>query len=99
MKITCQWIKNERAQHKRGMGAPQILERDQAQCYAAFLLSREGIEADWKAIEVLFNPVRINGRNVRRAWQYRFQGKVYDFPHRDHMPAQPVEHTDLPLAA
>ena len=89
-KITNPTIRAERAQHKRGMSAPQILERDQAQRYAAYLLSREGIEADPKDIDVLFNPVRINGRNVRRAYQYRHAAKVYDFPHRDYVPAEPI---------
>ena len=89
-KITNPTIRAERAQHKRAMRAPQISERDQAQRYAAFLLSREGIEAEPGAIEVRFMGVRINGRNVKRAWQYRFAGKLYDFPHRDYVPAEPV---------
>lgn len=89
-KITNPWIKRERAAHKRGMSAPQILERDQAQRYAAFLLSREGIEAEPNAIEVRFMGVRINGRNVKRAWQYRFNGEVYSYPHRDFIAREPV---------
>lgn len=89
-KITNPTIRAERAQHKRAMGAPQILERDQAQRYAAYLLSREGIEAEPGAIEVRFMGVRINGRNVKRAWQYRFNGEVYSYPHRDYVPVEPV---------
>ena len=89
-KITNPTIRAERAQHKRAMNAPQILERDQAQRYAAFLLSREGIEADPSTIDVRFDYVRVKGRNVKRAWQYRHAAKVYDFPHRDYVPADPV---------
>ena len=90
MKITNPIIKRERAEHKRGMRAPQILERDQAQRYAAFLLSRDGIDAKPDAIDVKFEPVRINGRNIKRAWQYRHNGKVYDFPHREFIAREPV---------
>ena len=89
-KITNPTIRAERAQHKRDLRAPQILERDQAQRYAAFLLGRDGIDADPKDIEVAFQPVRINGRNVKRAYQYRFASNIYDFPHRDYVPAEPV---------
>lgn len=89
-KITNPTIRAERAQHKRAMGAPQISRDTQAQRYAAFLLGRDGINADPKDIEVAFQPVRINGRNVKRAYQYRFAAKIYDFPHRDYVPAEPV---------
>ena len=89
-KITNPTIRAERAQHKRNMRAPQILERDQAQRYAAFLLSREGIEAEPGAIDVRFDYVRVKGRNVKRAWQYRHAAKVYDFPHRDFIAREPV---------
>lgn len=89
-KITNPTIRAERAQHKRAMRAPQILESEQAKRYAAFLLSREGIEAEPGAIEVRFDYVRVKGRNVKRAWQYRHAAKVYDFPHRDYVPAEPV---------
>lgn len=89
-KITNPTIRAERAQHKRGMSAPQILERDQAQRYAAYLLSREGIEAEPGAIEVRFDYVRVKGRNVKRAWQYRHAAKVYDFPHRDFIAREPI---------
>jgi len=99
MKIQTKWIKTERATHKRDMGAPQIDSKTQAQRYAAFLLSREGIEAAPNAIEVRFDHVRVNGRNVKRAWQYRFNATVYDFPHRDYVQPAPVEHGELQLAA
>lgn len=89
-KITNPTIRAERAQHKRAMSAPQILESEQAKRYAAYLLLREGIEAEPGAIEVRFDHVRVKGRNVKRAWQYRFAAKVYDFPHRDYVPADPV---------
>ena len=89
-KITNPTIRAERAAHKRAMGAPQILERDQAQRYAAFLLSREGIEAEPGAIDVRFDYVRVKGRNVKRAWQYRHAAKVYDFPHRDFIAREPI---------
>lgn len=99
MKIQTKWIKTERAMHKRDMGAPQIDSKTQAQRYAAFLLSRLGIEAEPNAIEVRFDYVRVNGRNVKRAWQYRFAKTVYDFPFRDYVPAAPVKHVELQLAA
>lgn len=89
-KITNPTIRAERAAHKRAMGAPQILESEQAKRYAAYLLSREGIEAEPASIDVRFNPVRINGRNVKRAWQYRHAAKVYDFPHRDFIAREPI---------
>ena len=89
-KITNPTIKAERAQHKRELRAPQILERDQAQRYAAFLLGRDGIDAKPEAIEIAFSPVRINGRNVKRAWQFRFNGKIHDFPHREFIAREPV---------
>jgi hypothetical protein len=99
MKIQTKWIKTERATHKRDMGAPQIDSKTQAQRYASFLLSREGIEAAPNTIEVCFIHVRVNGRNVKRAWQYRFNATVYDFPHRDYVQPAPIEHVELPLAA
>lgn len=89
-KITNPWIKRERATHKRELGAPQISRDTQAQRYAAFLLSREGIEAEPGAIEVRFDYVRVKGRDVKRAWQYRHAAKVYDFPHRDFIAREPV---------
>lgn len=89
-KITNPVIKQERAQWKRGMTAPQIGERDQAQRYAAFLLGRDGIDAKPDAIDINFQPVRINGRNIKRAWQFRHAGKVYDFPHREFIAREPV---------
>ena len=89
-KITNPTIRAERAAHKRAMGAPQIDRDTQARRYAAFLLSREGIEAEPGAIDVRFDYVRVKGRNVKRAWQYRHAAKVYDFPHRDYVPAEPV---------
>lgn len=89
-KITNPTIRAERAAHKRAMSTPQISRDTQAQRYAAFLLSREGIEAEPGAIEVRFDYVRVKGRNVKRAWQYRHAAKVYDFPHRDFIAREPV---------
>jgi hypothetical protein len=90
-KITNPIIKRERAEHKRDLRAPQILERDQAQRYAAFLLGRDGIDAKPEAIDVKFEFVRIaSGRNVKRAWQYRYNGKIHDFPHREFIAREPV---------
>lgn len=80
----------ERAAHKRALATPQISRDTQARRYAAFLLSRDGVEAEPGAIDVQFMDVRINGRNVKRAWQYRHAAKVYDFPHRDYAPAEPI---------
>lgn len=90
MRIKTKWIAKERALHKRAMRAPQILETEQARRYAAYLLAREGVSAEPDDIEILFNPVRINGRNVRRAWQYRHNRTVYDFPNREFTPAEPI---------
>ena len=89
-KITNPTIRAERAQHKRDLRAPQISRDTQAQRYAVFLLSREGIEAEPGEICVFYHDVKINGRNVKRAWRYCYAYQTHDFPHRDYVPAEPV---------
>ena len=89
-KITNPTIRAERAQHKRELGAPQISRDTQAQRYAAFLLSREGIEAEPDQISVYLQAVKIDGRATKRAWSYSYQGKSYAFPHRAYVPAEPI---------
>lgn len=80
----------EKAAHKRFMSSPQISRDTQAQRYAAFLLSREGIEAEPDQISVYLQAVKIDGRATKRAWSYRYKGKEYAFPHRAYVAPEPI---------
>ena len=80
----------EKAAHKRFMSTPQISRDTQAQRYAAFLLSRDGVDAKPDEIRVYYNSVTIGGRATRRAWFYVYNRTEYPFPHRDYVPADPV---------
>lgn len=103
-KIQCQWIRTERALHKREMGNPMIGIREQAERYALWLCERDGIEVHPESIRVCIVSLRSGRRSEKRA-QF-FKAITTDneeitefFPHWNFVQPDAVEHTDELIAA
>ena len=104
LKIKTQWIRTERAQHKREMWNPMSTSRQQAEAYARWLLARDGVEYAPESLCVTWAMVKIKGRGQQRYCTYSvmtLDGKRHaeEFPHWAFVQKDAVEHHDDQLIA
>lgn len=103
-KVTCPWIKRERAQHKRELWNPMSSQQQQAEEYARWLLARDAVEYYPDSLYVIWENIKVNGRAQKRFRGYcvrQLSNKSFkaEFPHWNFVQPDAVEHHDDQLVA